>query len=231
MNRILLLEDDHSFGYILSEYLGMQGFQVHWLQNGASAQSALENQPFDLAILDVMVPNPNGFELAAWMQSQGEAVPFIFLSARSLKVDQLKGYQLGAYDYVTKPVDEELLVAKIRALLARVSPSTPHASGYELGQYTFWPQEFRLVGPAMEHRLTAREVDLLLLLCRHHNILLPRKKALQQIWGNTDEFSRKSMDVFISHLRKYLADDTTVRIDNIHGKGFILRGGGGPILE
>ena len=231
MNRILLLEDDHSFGYILSEYLGMQGFQVHWVQNGSSAQSALENQVFDLAILDVMVPSPNGFELAAWMQSQSEAVPFIFLSARSLKVDQLKGYQLGAYDYVTKPVDEELLVAKIRALLARVAKSDPQASAYELGKYTFWPQEFRLVGPVGERRLTAREADLLLLLCRHNNTLLPRKKALQQIWGNTDEFSRKSMDVFISHLRKYLAADTTIRIDNIHGKGFILRGGGGPILQ
>ncbi|MEM1220020.1 MAG: response regulator, partial [Bacteroidota bacterium] len=129
MSRILLLEDDHSFGYILSEYLGMQGFQVHWVQNGASAQSAIENQAFDLAILDVMVPSPNGFELASWMQGQSEAVPFLFLSARSLKVDQLKGYQLGAYDYVTKPVDEELLVAKIRALLARAAPA-PTATAY-----------------------------------------------------------------------------------------------------
>ena len=165
------------------------------------------------------------------MQSQREADPNIFLSARSLKVDQLKGYQLGAYDYVTKPVDEELLVAKIRALLTRMTPTEPRATAYVLGQFTFWPQEYRLEGPVGEQRLTAREADLLLLLCQHANTLLPRKKALQQIWGNTDEFSRKSMDVFISHLRKYLAADATIRIDNIHGKGFILRGGGGPILQ
>lgn len=222
MHRILLLEDDPSFGYILSEYLVMQDFSVEWVKTGLEARAAFKTEVFDLAILDIMVPGLNGFELAKWLQQQQEAIPFIFLSARSLKVDQLKGYKLGAYDYITKPVDEELLVAKIRVLLDRLPPEEALMAEYQIGAYSFDRKQFRLIHSEDSIKLTAREAALLTLLCQHQGRLLPRKLALQKIWGRADEFNRKSMDVFISHLRKYLAKDPSIRIENVHGEGFIL---------
>lgn len=221
--RILLVEDDHSFGYILSEYLGMQEMNVDWVKSAEEAEAMLQQYVYDLAILDVMLPGDNGFELGSQLQQQFEELPFLYLSAKSLKVDQLKGFQLGAIDYLTKPIDEELLVAKIRALLHRQTQPQPMAS-YAIGEYEFHPRQFQLTWKGKETRLTAREAELLKLLCEHRGELLPRKLALQRIWGATDEFSRKSMDVFISRLRKALAHDSSVRIENVHGKGFILWG-------
>lgn len=224
MNEILLLEDDQSFGYILSEYLSMQDFKVQWVRTGEEALSVLKKKNFALAILDIMLPGIDGFAVADFMKAQNEDLPFIFLSAKSLKVDKLKGFKIGAYDYITKPVDEELLVAKINALLNQIKSDTSSSQqSYQIGRYEFKPELFKLVYSNQETKLTARETALLKLLCDHKNILLPRKKALNQIWGNHDEFSRKSMDVFISHLRKYLSQDESVRIENIHGKGFILK--------
>jgi DNA-binding response OmpR family regulator len=222
-NRILLLEDDPSFGYILSEYLGMQHLTVDWAKSAEEALAWLAEKPYELALLDIMLPGMSGFELAQRLRQRHPALPFIFLSAKSLKVDQLKGYQLGAYDYVTKPVDEELLLAKIRALLTQTSPGHGPGGPYQIGRYHFAPAQFQLRYEEEVTRLTARETELLCLLCAHAQQLMPRQKALEQIWGSTDEFSRKSMDVFISRLRKYLAKDPRVRIDNVHGKGFILQ--------
>lgn len=221
--RMLLVEDDHSFGYILSEYLGMQEFVVAWVKSAEAAKELLQQQAFDLAILDVMLPASNGFELGAEIRQRFPDLPFLYLSAKSLKIDQLKGFRQGAVDYLTKPIDEELLVAKIRALLRRQQAvQTPES--YAIGRYEFRPRQFLLVWQGEETRLTAREAELLQLLCEYRGRLMPRKLALQQIWGATDEFSRKSMDVFISRLRKVLAHDPAVRIENVHGKGFILWG-------
>ncbi|MEM9888929.1 MAG: response regulator transcription factor [Bacteroidota bacterium] len=223
MNKILLLEDDPSFGYILSEYLDMQDFKTTWVKSAEEGLKALEKQVFDLAILDIMLPNMNGFEFAAVFQQQHPDTPFVFLSAKSLKIDQLKGYKLGAHDYVTKPIDEELLVAKIHALLRPTKAAATKLATYQIGTYIFHPNLHQLHFQEQVTKLTAREADLLELLCQHSNQLLPRKKALQQLWGSQDEFSRKSMDVFISHLRKYLSKDAAVSIENVHGKGFILK--------
>jgi len=223
MNEILLLEDDQSFGYILSEYLKMQDFKVEWVKSGEEALAILKKKNFALAILDIMLPGMDGFELASILKKQNEDIPFIFLSAKSLKIDKLKGFKLGAYDYVTKPVDEELLVAKIKALLGQIKPISNEDSEFQIGDYQFFPDLFKLNHDTGEIKLTARETALLQLLCEHQNKLLPRKKALNQIWGAHDEFSRKSMDVFISHLRKYLSQDANVNIENIHSKGFILK--------
>lgn len=223
MKSILLLEDDQSFGYILSEYLEMQDFKICWAKSAEEALNILENQSFDLAILDIMLPKMNGFELAKILKEQNIEMPFIFLSAKSLKIDKLKGYKLGAYDYVTKPIDEELLVAKINALLGRIGKQKVEQSEFMIGKYRFVPDFFQLVLDNKITKLTPRETALLQLLCEHKNQLMLRKKALKQIWGSTDEFSRKSMDVFISHLRKYLSKDKTISIENIHGKGFILK--------
>lgn len=223
MKEILLLEDDPSFGYILSEYLNMQDFQTTWVKSAEDGLKALKKKPFALAILDIMLPTMNGFEFAALLQKEYEHLPFIFLSAKSLKIDKLKGYKLGAYDYITKPIDEELLVAKIKALLRQTKPIASTSTFYKIGDYTFKPNVQELHFFDNITKLTARETALLELLYQHKNQLLSRKKALQQFWGSQDEFSRKSMDVFISHLRKYLSKDDTVSIDNVHGKGFILR--------
>lgn len=222
--RILLLEDDPSFGYILSEYLKLQQFKLDWVRSAEEALQVLEQHSYRLAILDVMLPGMSGFDLAEIVKRKFPDIPFIFLSAKSLKVDQLKGFKLGAFDYITKPVDEELLVAKIRALLGNFNSEKTQATEYQIGTYTFLPEIFQLRHPAESYKLTPRETALLRLLCEHRRELLPRKKALQLIWGSTDEFTRKSMDVFVSRLRKYLGHDKEVRIENIHGKGFILYG-------
>ncbi len=222
MHSILLLEDDRSFGYILSEYLQMHNFEVHWEKSGEAVLDVLEKKSFDLAILDIMLPGIDGFKVAQQIQSNYKEMPFIFLSAKSLKIDKLKGFKLGAFDYITKPVDEELLVAKINALLNRIQ--TPDTTDeYLIGAYNFQPSLFLLSHPEKSIKLTARETALLEMLCQHENQLLSRKKALREIWNSTDEFSRKSMDVFISHLRKYLAKDTSIKIENVHGQGFILK--------
>lgn len=224
MNRILLVEDDPSFGYILSEYLGMQDFVVDWAKSGEEAIDSLTKESYQLAILDIMLPGMNGFEFASILRQKEADLPFIFLSAKSLKVDQLKGFQLGAFDYVTKPVDEELLVAKIKALLGQMGQGSGTQGPYQIGDYSFHPEQFQLQYKDQITQLTARETELLSLLCEYRPQLLPRKLALQQIWGFSNEFSRKSMDVFISRLRKSLSLDPNVRIDNVHGKGFLLRG-------
>ena len=224
MKEILLLEDDKSFGYILSEYLGMQDFNVAWVKSAEEALKVLNKRQFNLAILDIMLPGMSGFELAAIIQKQDHELPFIFLSAKSLKIDQLKGYKIGAYDYITKPVDEELLVAKIKAILNQTHKVSKEQVLYHIGDYQFFPALFKLVYAEEEiKKLTTRETAVLKLLCEHKNKLLTRKKALKQIWGANDEFNRKSMDVFVSHLRKYLSRDDSVSIENIHNQGFILK--------
>ena len=222
MHKLLLVEDDQSFGYILSEYLILQGYEVSWAKSGKEALDQLNHQIFELAILDVMLPDTTGFELAESVKHKNAEMPFIFLSARSLKIDKLKGYKAGAMDYITKPVDEELLLAKIKVLIGKQSPTVLSPAQYQIGKYEFDVPLQQLSLQGQITKLTNRETALLEMLCMHQNQLLPRKKALQKIWGNVDEFSRKSMDVFISHLRKYLSEDDSVRIDNIHGNGFVL---------
>ena len=222
MDYLLLLEDDESFGYILSEYLALHNFQVDWAKTAEEALVMLQEHNYHLVLLDIMLPGMNGFELAEIIKKKFNDLPFIFLSAKSLKVDQLKGFKLGAYDYITKPVDEELLVAKIKALLKQTNHQRTPQECFQIGVYEFSTQLHQLKFSEEVTKLTARETELLKLLCEHQNQVLPRKKALKQIWETNDEFSRKSMDVFISRLRKYLAKDPNIKIENIHSKGFIL---------
>lgn len=222
MKRILLLEDDQSFGYILSEYLQMQNFHVKWVKTAEKVISVLENENYNLALLDIMLPGIDGYELAKVLMKKHRDLPFIFLSAKSLKIDKLKGFKLGAIDYITKPIDEELLVAKINAILNHNKNNEATKDIIEIGNYEFKPKLSQLIYQNEMIKLTARESELLLMLCQHKNNLLPRKKALNEIWGINDEFSRKSMDVFIFKLRKYLAKDPKISIENIHGKGFIF---------
>lgn len=225
MRPILLLEDDESFGYILSEYLAMNNLKSVWAKSSEEALELLDQHDFQLALLDIMLPGVDGFGFARQLGRLRPELPFIFISAKSLKIDQLKAYKLGAFDYITKPIDEEILMAKIKVLTTRSSTlgATASQEEYQIGLYRFRPKEQSLIIDSRITQLTTRESELLEMLSMHQNKLLSRKHALGEIWGSTDEFSRKSMDVFISHLRSYLSSDPQVEIKNVHGKGFILK--------
>lgn len=223
MKTLLLVEDDRNFGYFLSEYLQMKGFAVDWVKDGKAASAQLEKKSYALAIFDVNLPDMLGYDLAQLLREKQLALPFIFLSARELKIDQLKGFRLGADDYITKPIDEEVLVAKIEAILSRHSGSTEvEKEEICFKSLVLFPAEQRLVLKGQEVQLSSRENDLLKMLLLQAGSLVSRHQLLHELWGETDEFARKSMDVFISRLRKHLEPADDIQIRNVHGKGFIL---------
>lgn len=225
MHRILLVEDDPSFGYILKEYLELNEFVVIWVKQGELALRQLSQQQFDLCLLDIMLPQKDGFALAKEIKDAEPELPFIFLTAKALKIDKLKGFRIGCDDYIVKPIDEELLIARMQAIInrsVRNQDLSSQAVNFSLGEFHFDAFNQQLIFQEEKQFLTDRESELLKLLCEHKNRLLPRKLALRRIWGNNDQFNRKSMDVFIHRLRRYLEKDPQIRIRNIHGKGFIL---------
>jgi DNA-binding response OmpR family regulator len=225
MYKILIVEDDPSFGYILKEYLELSDLEVVLVTDGELALKQIPRQAFDICLLDIMLPKMDGFTLAAEIRHLIPDMPFIFLTAKSLKVDKLKGFRLGCDDYIVKPIDEELLLARIQAIMHRSQRQNGGESEEEvfsIGLIQFYADSQQLHFGEEKQFLTDKEAQLLKLLCQYKNRLLPRQKALSQIWGNTDEFSRKSMDVFIFRLRKYLEKEAGIRIKNVHGKGFVL---------
>ena len=225
MPKILLVEDDANLGYILKEYLELHQFEVTLEIDGLAGGKAFEDQDFDLCILDIMMPQQDGFSLAKDIRRVDPNIPLIFLTARSLTVDKLKGFRIGADDYIVKPVEEEELLARIQAILRRSkiqkAPTEWHTP-LTIGQYQFDPANHQLIWNGEIQVLTSREVEVLQFLCDHKNRLASRKLALKKLWGEQDYFSRRSMDVFISRLRKYLSKDPDIRIINVHGKGFML---------
>lgn len=227
MKTILLAEDNQTLGYILSEYLEMNDFKVVWAKDGNEGFECFQKNTVDLCILDVMMPEQDGFSLAKKIKSVNPATPIIFLTAKSLKTDKLKGFKLGADDYIVKPIDEELLVARVQAVLNRTQPNQSQAvkETYQIGQYLFDYDAQVLEYNGKSQKLSQREAEVLKMLCVNKNQVMRRDLALKQIWGDNDYFTRRSMDVFISKLRKYLQNDTSVKITNIHGKGFILSDG------
>lgn len=218
----MLVEDHDTLGFALKAYLEMKGYQVSWQQAADHAAAYFEKHPVDLCILDVMLPDQDGFELARRIRRHIPDQPLIFLTARSLKADRLRGFGLGADDYVVKPVDEEELVARIEAVLRRVKPRSP-APFYDIGRYHFDPQNQWLSLDGERRQLTEREAHLLSLLCERKGQLLSREQVLKALWNQNDYFTRRSMDVFISRLRKYLSKDPRVEIQNVYGSGFILK--------
>ena len=222
-NRLLLVEDDDSLGYVLSEYLKMKNFSISWVKNGKDALSILSQQPFDLCILDVMMPDMDGFKLAEKIKQNNITIPFLFLTARSLKIDLLKGYALGAVDYIRKPIDEEELVVRLRSLLSLLKESNNmEEETYKIGMYSYSPANYELKINEEKRQLTARESELLLYLWQHKNNICRHNDILNTLWGKNDYFNRKSLNVFITRLRKYLSKDHTIKIENIHNQGFIL---------
>ena len=224
MGNILLVEDDESFGYILKEYMEINDFSVTWTRNGEEGLAAFKQGVYNLCVLDVMMPIKDGFTLAKEIKEHDPEVPFIFLTAKALKIDKLKGFRLGCDDYVVKPIDEELFIARVRAIMKRTTDGSQSSisSTHRIGRYLFDPANQALILDQRVQRLTTKEAKVLQLLCEKKNQVLDRNKALKSVWGESDFFNRKSMDVFIHKLRKHLEEDPEVKITNVHGKGFVL---------
>jgi len=224
-NKILLVEDDTNFGTVLKNYLELNDFVVELARDGILGLAAFRREKFDICLLDVMMPNMDGFTLAEEIRNVDPDVPLFFLSAKSMKEDILSGYKLGADDYITKPFDSEVLLHKIKAILKRNSElQDKQHSQFEfvVGAYSFNSKLRTLEHGGTAQTLSPKENELLLMLCEYKNDLLPRETALKRIWGSDTYFNGRSMDVYIAKLRKYLKDDTNVEIVNIHGNGFRL---------
>ncbi len=224
--KILLVEDDPNFGSILKEYLSINGYDVILAKNGIEGFEKFKKNMFDLCLLDVMMPYKDGFTLAKEIREKNEAVPLIFITAKTLKEDGLKGFKLGADDYVSKPFDSEVLLAKIKSILSRrvVQPSIESEEIYFIiGAFEF-NSKLRILtfNDTAPIKLSPKENQLLRLLALHINDLLSRETALNKIWHDDNYFTSRSMDVYIAKLRKYLITDPNVEILNIHGEGFRL---------
>ena len=224
--RILLVEDDPNFGSILKEYLMINSYDVTLAKNGIEGFEKFKKEDFDLCLLDVMMPYKDGFTLDKEIREKNESIPLIFLTAKTMKEDVLKGFKIGADDYLAKPFDSEVLLAKIKSILSRrvVSVSTESDEmEFTIGDFNLNSKlrllSFRNREPT---KLSPKESQLLRLLALHINDLLPREKALNKIWRDDNYFTSRSMDVYIAKLRKYLKQDSKVEILNIHGEGFRL---------
>lgn len=222
--RILLCEDDPNLGIVLKNFLELNEFEVVLERDGRLGLAAFQREKFDICLLDVMMPKMDGFALAKEIRDINEDIPLFFLSAKSMKEDQIKGYKLGADDYITKPFDTEVLLLKIKAILKRNEEQHKEQENteYDLGIYHFVPKLRKLSSANGEVTLSPKENELLKMLSEYKNDKLERELALKKIWGNDNYFNGRSMDVYIAKLRKYLKDDQNVEIVNIHGEGFML---------
>lgn len=222
--RILLLEDDTNLGLILQEHLQLEGYGVELCVDGQEGTERFQPGEYDLCLVDVMMPRKDGFTFAREVREQDDSVPLIFLTAKAMKEDRIEGFRIGCDDYITKPFSVEELLLRIQAVLKRCGQQSHPGAGsiYQIGSYRFDYTRQTLERNEESRSLTPRESELLRLLCQYVNRTLPREKALTQIWGTDSYFAGRSMDVFISKLRKYLKDDPQVEIMSIHGKGFRL---------
>jgi len=225
--KILLVEDDPNFGTVLKDYLTLNDYNVTHAKDGIEGLIMFKNSEYDLCILDVMMPRKDGFSLASDIRGTNKEVPIIFLTAKTLKEDVLRGYQVGADDYLNKPFDSEVLLFKIKAILQRKESEKSAESEqfeFEIGNLFFNSKLRHLsVGKDGEpNKLSPKESKLLRMLAIHKNDLMPRELALTKIWRDDNYFTSRSMDVYIAKLRKYLKEDENVEILNIHGEGFRL---------
>ena len=221
--KILLCEDDENLGMLLREYLQAKGYQAVLCQDGAVGYREFAKGKFDIAVLDVMMPKKDGFTLAQEIRQANTEIPIIFLTARALKDDILEGFKIGADDYITKPFSMEELVLRIEAILRRVhGKKAKDATVFRIGRFVFDAQKQLLTIGEKQTKLTTKENELLALLCAHSNEILQRDFALKTIWIDDNYFNARSMDVYITKLRKHLKDDDQIEIINIHGKGYKL---------
>lgn len=223
-SKILLCEDDTNLGMVLKNYLELNDYDVTLERDGRLGLAAFQREKYDICLLDVMMPNMDGFTAAEEIRDINPDVPLFFLSAKTMKEDIIQGYKLGADDYITKPFDSEVLLLKIKAIIKRneeIHREEVNAE-YDLGKYHFNPRLRELTADGKTSTLSPKENELLKMLADYKNDLLPREAALKKIWGSDTYFNGRSMDVYIAKLRKYLKDDEKLEIVNIHGNGFRL---------
>ncbi len=223
--NILLVEDDLNLSMVLQDYLEMIGYEVTLCANGDEGFKTFKTRSFDLCILDIMMPKKDGFTLAYEIRQTNSHIPIIFLTAKSMKEDRIKGFEAGCDDYITKPFSTEELKLRIQAILKRCTvklntPGNGENGIYKFGSFTFDHPNLQLISDSGKQSLTRKEAELLKVFCQHKNQILTRETALKSVWGDDDYFIGRSMDVFITKLRKYLKDDSKVTILNIHGTGF-----------
>lgn len=229
-NRILLVEDDQNFGDVLRSYLEMHEYDVTLATDGEAGLDSYNRGEFDLCIFDVMMPKKDGFSLAKEIREKDTEMPIIFLTAKTMKEDVLKGFKIGADDYISKPFNSEELLYRIQAILKRSQPkddAKDDIKEFDIGRYHFnFPLRILTFtaedGEVIKDKLSPKEAQLLKMFCINLNDILPRSEALTKIWGEDNYFTARSMDVFVTKLRKYLKHDTNIEIVNIHGNGFQL---------
>lgn len=227
-HKILLVEDDQNFGDVLKSYLEMNNYEVNLAKDGVAGMEQYREKTYDLAIFDVMMPRKDGLTLAAEIREKDKTLPIIFLTAKNMKEDILKGFRSGGDDYITKPFSSEELLLRIQALLKRSAPkkdTEEETRVYIIGKYHFdFPLRILTYDgdESTQEKLSPKEAQLLRMFCQKPNDVLERSEALTKIWGEDNYFTARSMDVFITKLRKYLRDDPNIEIVNIHGNGFQL---------
>ncbi|MDN3707835.1 response regulator transcription factor [Myroides ceti] len=222
MKHILLTEDDGDYASILQQYLEISGFKVTWAKDGKEALNILKDLSPDICILDVMMPEMDGFTLAENIISKNPGIPFLFLTAKGLKEDKIRGLKLGADDYVVKPFEVNELILRIRNIIKRSQKATATVDLEEkilIGSYSYDPKNYVISHKDDRYRITEKEALLLQFLYQHKNTLIRREDILKEVWGADDFFSGRSMDVFISRLRKYFSNDPTISITSIRGIG------------
>lgn len=222
--HILYVEDDLYLSYVTKDNLELKGYKITFCKDGEEGLQSFKQNRFDICILDVMLPKMDGFELAIKIREEDEHIPILFLSAKSLKEDRIQGLSLGADDYITKPFSIEELVLKIEIFLKRrkVINGESKRGGYTLGEYSFNAINMQLTFNEKVQRLTSRETELLRYFILNQDKVMKKEEILNEVWGTDSYFNSRSLDVFISRLRKYLSKDPSIRINNIHGIGFIM---------
>ncbi|NOR73827.1 MAG: response regulator [Draconibacterium sp.] len=221
--NILLAEDDLNLGFLLVEFLESRGMQVKLYRDGEVAFNGFQNGDFNFCIFDVMLPKLDGFSLAKKVKAIDPKIPVVFLTARAMKEDKMKGYNIGADDYITKPFDEDELLCRIMAITNRLDLSENSCGKLvQVGDYEFDFENLSLNLNGIIKRLTAREAEILRMLCLSKNNVVRREQILTKLWGENDYFAGRSLDVFISKLRKYFSEDSTIKIESIPKVGFII---------
>ena len=220
--KILLAEDDPNLGFVIKDNLNDRGYEITHCINGLEAERIIYKEKLDLYLFDVMMPKKDGFTLAEELRAKKDETPIIFLTAREMQEDKLKGFAIGGDDYITKPFNFDELVMRMEAILKRTKSVAPEQKEFKIGQYILKVDELQLIFGSETSSLTKKEVALLAYLAKHANMPVKREDMLVKIWKDDSYFAGRSMDVYITKLRKYLKDDPNIEIQNVHGVGFKL---------
>lgn len=222
--RILLVEDDTNLGFVINDLLELAGYLVRWEKDGEAGKKTFQDLQPHLSVLDIMLPKKDGYALGEEIKAENPQSPIIYLTARAMESDRIKGFQTGADDYITKPFSNQEFLLRVKAILSRCYPNTENQvkNEYKIGAFIFEPMNLVLKLNSETKQLTQKESDVLKLLCQNQGNTVKRELILSSVWGNSDYFTGRSLDVFISKLRKYLKADQSIHIENVHGVGFRL---------